>query len=82
MSEIILLLITYVNILHDIDLTEILSQTTDTNTVTTIAPQVLDNDISAIRLERNAVVAIINVRILDDNVVGPICVPAILKLEW
>ena len=42
-----------------------------------VADQVLNNDVGAVRLERHAIVAVVDVRVLDHDVVGTVRVPAI-----
>jgi hypothetical protein len=44
--------------------------------VATVAPEVLHNDVGAIRLEGDAIVAVVDVRVLDNNVVRAVGVPA------
>ena len=73
---------TYVEVLHDVDLSGVLAQRADADAVAAIADQVLHDDVRAVGLERDAVVAVVNVRVLNDNVVGAVGVPAIGILGW
>jgi hypothetical protein len=41
----------------------------------TVAPEVLHDDVGAVGLEGDAVITIVDVRVLNDDIVGAICVP-------
>jgi len=69
--------VVHVNVLDNINLSWVLAQRTNTNTVAAVADQVLNNDVGAVRLERHAIVAVVDVRVLDHDVVGTVRVPAI-----
>lgn len=75
-----MLLITYIDFLHNVDLTCVLTETTDTDTVAAVAPEILDDNVRAVGLERNAIITVVDVRVLDDDVVRAICVPTIESL--
>lgn len=45
-----------------------------------VAPQVLDDDVGAVGLERYAVVSVVDMGVLNDDVVGAVCVPTIREL--
>lgn len=59
---------TDIYILDDIHFTNILAQRTNTDSVTPTADKVLDNDIRAVRLKRDAVISVINTRVLYHNI--------------
>ena len=73
--------VVHVNVLDNINFAGILAQRTNTNTMATVADQVLNNDVGAVRLERNAIVAVVDMRVLNDNIVGTVRVPAIRVLS-
>jgi hypothetical protein len=73
--------IVHIDVLNDIDFAGILPQATNTDTMTAVADKILHDDIRAIRLERNAVVAVVDVRLLNDDVIGAISIPAISVLS-
>jgi len=50
-----------VNVLHDVDFPEILAKAAHANAVAAVADEVLDNDVGAVRLEGDAVIAVIDV---------------------
>jgi hypothetical protein len=64
-----------VNVLDVVDCAGVLAEGTDTNAVAAVADEVLDDDVCAVGLERDAIVAVVNVRVLNDNVVGAVGVP-------
>lgn len=66
------------DVFYDISLCGILSERTDTDAVTAIAFQVLDQDVGAVGFERDAIVTIADGRVLNDDVVATISVPSIL----
>lgn len=43
----------------------------------TIADKILDYDVCAVRFEWNAVIAIVDIAILDNNIATPVCIPTI-----
>jgi len=69
--------VVHVNVLDDINFAGVLAQRTNADTVATVANQVLNNDVGAVRLEGNTIVAVVDVRILNHNVVGAVRVPTI-----
>ena len=68
------------DILHNIDLSLVLAERSDTDTVRAIAHQSLHYNIGAVGLEGDTIIAIINVRILDNDAVGSVRVPPIRVL--
>lgn len=72
---------TYVDILNNVDLADVLSQGAYTDAMATIAVHVLNQNFGAVGLERNAVVSIIDYTVLDHDVRAAICVPAIRVLR-
>jgi hypothetical protein len=68
--------LTYEDVLDNVNLARVLAEATDTDAVATVAGKVLDNNVCAVGLEGYAVVAIVDVRVLDDNIVRAISVPA------
>jgi len=73
--------VVHVNVLNDIHFAGVLAQRTDTNTVATVTDQVLNNDVGAVGLERNTIVAVVDMRVLNHNVIGAVRVPAIRVLS-
>ena len=73
--------VVHVDVLNDIHFAGVLAQRTNTNTVATVANQVLNNDVGAVGLERHAIVAVVDMRVLNNNVVGAVRVPAIRVLS-
>jgi len=73
--------VVHVNVLDNIDFAWVLAQRTNANTVATIADQVLNDDVGAVWLERYAIVAVVDVRVLNHNVIGTVRVPAIRVLS-
>ena len=69
-----------VNVLHVIDFADVLAETADANAVAAVAHEVLNDDIGAVGLEGDAVVAVVDVGVLDYDVVGAVGVPAIARL--
>lgn len=66
-----------VDVLHDVDLTDVLAKGADRDTVAAIAVQVLYNHVGAVGLERDTVVSIVDHTVLDDNVAAAVGVPAV-----
>jgi len=73
--------VVHIDVLDDINFAGVLAQRTNTNTVATVANEVLNNDVGAVGLERNTIVAVVDVRVLNDNVIGAVCVPPIRVLS-
>jgi hypothetical protein len=74
-------LYTYVDVLHDVHLADILTQTTNADSVASVADQVLHDDIGAVWFEGNAVIAVVDVGVLNHDVVRAVGVPARIMLS-
>jgi hypothetical protein len=61
-----------VDVFNDVDFGWILAQAADGDAVATVAPQVLNEDFGAVGFEGNAVVTVIDVAILDNDVAASI----------
>lgn len=70
-----------VDVLHNIDLAGVLAQRPNRDAVRPVAHEVLHHDIRAVRLERHAIIPIIDVGVLNHNVAAPIRVPAVRVLS-
>ena len=66
-----------VNVLDDVDFAGVLAERANRDAVGAVADEVLDDDIGRVGLEGDAIVAVIDVRILDHDVAAAVCVPAI-----
>lgn len=66
-----------VDVLHNVDLSDVLSERANGDTVGAVADKVLHNDVGGVGLERNAVVAVVDVGVLDDDVAAAISVPSV-----
>lgn len=66
-----------VQVLDDIRLALVLAEGTDADTVRARAVEVLHDDVCAVGLERDAVVRVDDDRVLDDDAVGAVRVPAV-----
>lgn len=53
--------VVHIDVLNVVDLTRVLAQRTYTDAVATVADKVLNNDVGAVRLERDTVIAVVNV---------------------
>lgn len=69
-----------VDVLDDVDLADVLSERANRDTVGAVADEVLNDDVGRVWLERDAVVTVVDVGVLDDNVVAAVCVPAVSVL--
>ena len=65
------------DVLHDVGLAFVLAERADTDAVASITVQVLDNDLGAVGLEADAVVAVVDHTVLNDNVGAAVGIPAI-----
>lgn len=59
--------VTYQNVLDDIHLSNILTQGSNADPMRSIAMQILHQNLSAIRLETDTIIAIVNDRILNHH---------------
>lgn len=66
-----------VQVLDNVGLPFVLAQRPDADPVRPSAVEVLHNDVGAIGLERDAVVRVNDDRVLDDDAIGTICIPAV-----
>jgi hypothetical protein len=64
--------------LNIVDFANVLAQTADADAVAAVAPQVLNDDVGAVGFERDTIIAIIDVGVLDDDVVGAVRIPSIV----
>jgi hypothetical protein len=69
-----------VDVLDNVVLRRVLAQRPDRDAVAAVALQPLHHHVGAVRLERHAVVAVVDDRVLDHDAVGPVCVPAVRVL--
>lgn len=69
-----------VDVLDIVDLAGVLAQRADRDAVAAVAPQVLHDDLGAVGLEGHAVVAVVDVRVLDHDVAAAVRVPAVRVL--
>jgi hypothetical protein len=67
------------DIFYNVGFCGVLSERTDTDAVTAVALQVLHENVGGVGLEGDAVVAVVDHRVLDDDVVAAISVPSILE---
>lgn len=68
------------DILDNIDLSLVLAKGADTDTMRAITHQPLNDNVGAVGLERDTIVAIIDIRVLDDDAVRSIRVPSVRVL--
>ena len=68
------------DVLHNVSLTRVLTQRPHTDAVAAITVQVLHHNLRTVRFERHAIVAVIDDRVLDDNIARSIRVPAVRVL--
>jgi len=73
--------VVHVDVLDDINFAGVLAQRTDTNTVAAVTDEVLNNDVGAVGLERNTIVAVVDMRVLNHDVIRTVRVPAIRVLS-
>lgn len=66
-----------VQVLHDIELFGILAQRANRNTMGRVALETLYQDVRAVGLKSDAVVVVVDVRVLDHDVIGSVRVPSI-----
>jgi hypothetical protein len=66
----------HIYVLDNIHLAHILAQRTDTDAMAAFADEVLNNYIRAIRLEGNATISIVDVRVLNHNIGTAIGIPS------
>lgn len=70
----------YVDVLNNIGFAFVLAQRSDTDTMTSIAMKVLNQDVGAIRFEGDTIVTIVDVTVLNDDVVAAVGIPPICIL--
>jgi hypothetical protein len=63
-----------------IDFADVLAETANADAVATIAHEVLHDDVGAVGLEGDAVVAVVDVGVLDYDVVGAVGIPSDINL--
>ena len=73
---------TYVKILDNVDFAWILPNGANRDTVAAIAVHVLNQDLSAVGLEGDTVVTVVDNAVLDDNVRRPVRVPTVGVLRF
>lgn len=66
---------TYVDILHDVDFFSVLSERPNANTMTAVTTQILYQNTSAIRFEADAIIKVIYIGVLNDDVGASISIP-------
>jgi hypothetical protein len=71
-----------VDVLHDVDFALVLAEGAHADSVRAVADQVLHHDVCGVGFERDAVVPIVDVRVLDNHVAAAVCVPAVGVLGW
>lgn len=64
------------DVFDNVDFAGVLAERADADAVAAVANEVLHEDICAVWLEGDAVVAVVDVGVLDDDVVGAVGVPA------
>lgn len=69
-----------VDVLDNVVLLHVLAEGADRDAVAAVAREALDDDVGAVGLERDAVVPIVDDRVLDHDAVGPVRVPAVRVL--
>jgi hypothetical protein len=72
--------VVHVDVLDDIDFASVLAQATNADTVGAVANKILHDNVGAVGLERDAVIAVVDDGVLDDDIVGAVCVPAVRVL--
>lgn len=65
------------DVFNNVDFAGVLAERADADAMAAVADEVLHKDVCAVWLEGDAVVAVVDVGVLDDDVVGAVRVPAI-----
>jgi hypothetical protein len=65
-----------VDVLHVVNLADVLAETAHTDAMRSITDEILHDDVGAVGLEGDAVVAVVDVGVLDYDVVGAVRVPS------
>jgi 2-hydroxychromene-2-carboxylate isomerase len=63
-------------VLYVVDFADVLAQAAYADAVAAVAPEILHEDVRAVGLEGDAVVAVVDVGVLDDDVGGAVRVPS------
>lgn len=66
-----------VQVRHDIVLVRVVAEGPDGDAMRSVALQALDNDVGAVGLERDAIVVMVDLRVLDYDVIRAECIPAV-----
>jgi len=70
-----------VDVFDNVKVLGVLAEGADRDTMGAVADQVLDDNIGAVGLERDTVVIVVKNRVLDDDVIGAVSVPAVQVLR-
>lgn len=70
-----------VQVLYDVENARVLSEGAHRDAMRRVADETLNNNVGAVGLERDAVIVVVNVRVLDNDIVRSVSVPAVEVLS-